>query len=264
MAMSGPPRDADSFYVEDCRLVQTNTTAIQTSTGMLSRMVSSMQAHDVERCRNMVDEAVKKASETREVLLRIKQHQLQAQNQAEKNNRMMMYKKLGDNLSITARVLEDVVRRFSVEESKFHSSAASSSGYAPVGAGDVAAGDENQFSTGAGVRLSDGGSGGSWGAHDAFTQELKQDRQDALQRVSEDMMCLQQIYTDLAKAAEDQQSSLDTLESHMINASGDLELGVNELDIARQSVARTMKQRLVIGATAVLGLFVVSSVMFGN
>merc|ERR1719181_1724937 len=66
----------------------------------------------------MVDDAVRQAPETRAVLLRIQEHQHQAQNHAEKNNRRMMYQKLSDNLAITARVLEDVVRRFTAEEKK--------------------------------------------------------------------------------------------------------------------------------------------------
>lgn len=264
MAMSGPSRDADSFYVEDCRLVQSNTTAIQTSTGMLSRLVNSMQADDVERCRSMVDEAVRKADETREVLLRIKQHQLQAQNQAEKNTRMMMYKKLGDNLSITARVLEDVVRKFGVEESKFYSSGAFSSGYAPMGAGDVAAGDEDQSSTGAGLGFSGGASGSSFGPPDALPEEVKQERQVALERVDEDTRILQRIYTDLATAAEDQQASLDSLESHMVNnATGDLELGVNELDLSRNTWKKVWTHRAIATAAAVTCMMVTSFV-FGS
>merc|ERR1719498_2400890 len=66
----------------------------------------------------MVDDAVRQASDTRAVLLRIQEHQHQAQNHAEKNNRRMIYHKLSDNLAITARVLEDVVRRFNTEEKK--------------------------------------------------------------------------------------------------------------------------------------------------
>jgi len=78
----------------------------------------------------MVDDAVRQASETRAVLLRIQEHQHAAQNHAEKNNRRMMYHKLSDNLAITARVLEDVVKRFTARERQRLASKA-----APAGGG---------------------------------------------------------------------------------------------------------------------------------
>merc|ERR1719454_1139443 len=109
----------DSFYVQDCRQVQRNTHSIQTLTGQISRLVGALEVEkDFRHCRSMVDDAVRQASETRAVLARIREHQHQAQNSAERNNRRMMYQKLSDKLAITARVLEDVVRRFTAEERK--------------------------------------------------------------------------------------------------------------------------------------------------
>lgn len=268
-------RDADSFYVEDCRTVQNNTHAIQTATGAISRLVGSLEAHDVERCRRMVDEAVQQASETRTVLMRIKQHQHQAQSQAEKNSRSMMYKKLSDNLSITARVLEDVVRRFSVEEGKHLASGAFSGSFSnashvavfsATAAGDVAAGDDGDDDQSfAGAGLGFGGRGSrNQAAPDFLQQELQKERVDAVQRVEEDMRCLQSIYSDLAAAADSQQANFDTLESHMAQAAGDLELGNHELEIARQSYSRTLKQRMLVGAATVAGFFLVSTMVFGS
>merc|ERR1712136_351150 len=73
---------------------------------------------DFQHCRKMVDDAVRQASDTRTLLIRIQDHQQHASTAAEKNNRRLMYNKLSDNLAITARVLEDVVRRFTAEERK--------------------------------------------------------------------------------------------------------------------------------------------------
>merc|ERR1719326_1787232 len=67
----------------------------------------------------MIDDAVRQAGETQVLMARIKAHQLAVQNTPEGNNRRLMYQKLGDNLSITARVLEDVVRRFTTEEQNY-------------------------------------------------------------------------------------------------------------------------------------------------
>merc|ERR1712187_1044270 len=108
----------------------------------------------------MIDEAVRQTSETKTALIRVKEYQHQAQTPAEKNNRRMMHRKLSDNLSITARVLEDIVRRYTAHEKQYLASLepASCSPVAaagldctdmqffsadsPLGDGDVAGGDD--------------------------------------------------------------------------------------------------------------------------
>ncbi|CAE7747937.1 unnamed protein product [Symbiodinium sp. CCMP2456] len=229
--MAQVARDADSFYVQDCRQVQNNTHSIQTLTGQISRLVGTMEAEkDFQHCRKMVDDAVRQASETKAILARIREHQHQAQNTAERNNRRMMYQKLSDNLAITARVLEDVVRRFTAEERR----RVGSSGVfeAPgIAAADVAGGNDQK------PLLSTGG--------DQMDTALQTDKVQTLRKVDEDMLCLQRIYTDLATAAEEQASSFDTLESHMARASADIERGREEIEYTdRYNFSARLKRRL--------------------
>jgi len=274
----GTLRDADSFYVEDCRTVQANTHAIQTLTGQISRLVGTLETQkDFRHCHKMVDDAVRQASETRQILARIHEHQRQAQNTGEQNNRRMMYQKLSDNLSITARVLEDVIRRFTAEErvrltqgehdavacttaalntsvAVAGSSSSSSAPPAPskkdsnfLSPADSAAGrgaepDEhvgNSVERAALLPLE-----GSAVSGDSLQEELQRDRCQALHKVSEDMRSLQRIYTDLAQVNEAQQTSFDTLENHMANAAADIERGRDELMITRYNWDRSAKRKL--------------------
>merc|ERR1719433_119923 len=109
--------DPDSMYVQDCRQVQNDTLAIQKLTGQISRLVGSLEAEkDFERCRKMINDDVRQITETKIILSRIREHQNQAQSAAESNSRCMMYTKLKDNLGITARILEDVIRRYKVKD----------------------------------------------------------------------------------------------------------------------------------------------------
>merc|ERR1719336_1687654 len=111
--------ESDSFYVQDCRTVQNNIHAIQTLTGQISKKVASFETEkDFLDCRGMVDRAVKQAIETNVVLARIREHSQNVREQVERSNRRQMYRKLSDNLAITARVLEDVIRRYQTEESR--------------------------------------------------------------------------------------------------------------------------------------------------
>merc|ERR1711870_163051 len=71
---------------------------------------------DFERCRKMIDDSARQTTETKTILSRILEHQNQAQNVAESNNRRMMYTKLKDNLGITVHVLEDITSRFKAKD----------------------------------------------------------------------------------------------------------------------------------------------------
>lgn len=252
-------RSPDSFYVEDCRQVQSNTHAIQTLTGQISRLVGTLATDkDFQHCRKMVDDAVRQASDTRAVLLRIQEHQHQAQNHGEKNNRRMMYHKLSDNLAITARVLEDVVRRFTAEERKRLSSGEemTSGSHFPtslVDAADMAVGEDQQPFL--------GGKQGSQISGGILDDELKKDKCEALQRVDDDMRCLQKIYTDLANAADEQQQSFDSLESHMASASADIERGREEISMGKYSWDRRMKQKMMYIGGAAAGMLVLVGVI---
>jgi len=254
-----PGRSPDSFYVEDCRQVQTNTHAIQTLTGQISRLVGTLETDkDFQHCRKMVDDAVRQASETRAVLLRIQEHQHQAQNHGEKNNRRMMYQKLSDNLAITARVLEDVVRRFTAEERKRLTGSEEMHGThfpaSAVDAADMAGGEDQQPFLGKSPQASQISGG-------ILDDELQRDKCQALQRVDDDMRCLQRIYTDLANAAEEQQHSFDSLENHMANAASDIERGREEISMGKYSWDRRMKQKLIYIAGAAAGIMMVVGVI---
>jgi len=238
-------RDADSFYVQDCRQVQNNTHSIQTLTGQISKLVGTMEAEkDFQHCRKMVDDAVRQASETKTILARIREHQHQAQNTAERNNRRMMYQKLSDNLAITARVLEDVVRRFNAEERRRSGEATG------IAAADMAGGNDQKplLSAHAG--------------HEQMEASLQNDKVQSLRKVDEDMLCLQRIYTDLASAAEEQASTFDSLESHMARAAADVESGREEIEYTdRYNMAAKLKRRLWLAAGGIFGLMVFGSIL---
>ncbi|CAE8734226.1 unnamed protein product [Polarella glacialis] len=265
MAQIGGGRDADSFYVQDCRQVQNNTHSIQTLTGQISRLVGTLEAEkDFQHCRKMVDDAVRQASETKTILVRIREHQHQAQNTAERNNRRMMYQKLSDNLGITARVLEDVVRRFTAEERRRPGGGvfeAPAPVVSAVAAADMAGGNDHQpmgFS-----QPVTGTSGGP--QYFSMDDELKNDKVQTLRRVDEDMLCLQRIYTDLASAAEEQTHSFDTLESHMARASADVERGREEIEYAdRYNFGSRMKRRLWLAAGGTLAFIAFATLVGGG
>jgi hypothetical protein len=236
-------QDADSYYVQDCRQVQNNTHTVQTLTGQISRLVGALDAEkDRLHCRQMVDEAVASVVETRAILTRIREHQKQAQNAAERNNRRMMHQKLSDNLGITARVLEDVVRRF-LAQVRRHAEASKAAEAPIVDAADAAGGDEHPPE-----------------------QPLKQDSATAVQCVEEHMEALKRIYTDLANAAEEHEGTFESMsmESHLLSTSMDIERGREEIQIPGYYRTAWLRQRtwtLAGGSVAVLvavGLFMSS------
>lgn len=254
-------RDPDSFYVDDCRQVQANTHSIQTLTGQITKLVGTLETDkDVQKCRSMVDDSVRQAKNTRTLLTRIQEHQHQATNHAERTNRRMMYNKLSDNLAITARVLEDVVRRFTAEERKrldefeeMQGVSKSSGGggvFSAVDPADVAGGEESQPMMSKFQKQ-----------QDCFEQEMQRDKCQVLQRVDDDMRCLQRIYTDLANVADEQQHSFDSLESHIASASADIERGREEISFAKYSWDRRVKRKMMyIGAGA--AVFIVGALAF--
>lgn len=255
-------RSPDSFYVEDCRQVQTNTHGIQTLTGQISRLVGTLESDkDFQHCRKMVDDAVRQASETRAVLLRIQEHQHAAQNHAEKNNRRMMYHKLSDNLAITARVLEDVVRRFTAEEKKRVATNEDIFGspYPPqtsvVSSADMAGGEELGQVQPLMGKISQGG---------GLDAELQKERGQALLRVDDDMRCLQKIYTDLANTADEQQHTFDSLESHIASAAADIERGREEISMGKYSWDRRMKQKILYIAGIGAGVLFLVGIIASN
>jgi len=237
--------------------VQNNTHDIQTLTGQISRLVGMLETEkDVARCRGMVDDAVRQSSETRAVLARIREHQHQATNPAEQNNRRMMYQKLSDNLAITVRVLEDVVRRFTAEEKRRSTVVVEGAGL-DMGMGYQAA---VPMSTVVAPADAAGGKGhclvslGSSTGRTSLEEEIERDKCRALQRVDEDMVVLQRIYTDLATSAEEQQATFDTIESHMARAAADVELGRTEIEAASGSWDRRLKRKLWVTAGGALAI----------
>mmetsp|Transcript_54445 Transcript_54445/g.151024 ORF Transcript_54445/g.151024 Transcript_54445/m.151024 type:complete len:250 (-) Transcript_54445:100-849(-) len=244
-------RDSDSFYVQDCRQVQNNTHAIQTLTGQISRLVGTMESDkDFEQCRGMVDEAVQQASETRAVLARIREHQHQATNPAERNNRRMMHQKLGDNLAITARVLEDVVRRFTAEERRRSAAPGAVDGGLGMAAADAAGGNDMQ------PLVSVSGS--------ARSSSLP-DRDVKRKQVDDKMQCLQRIYSDLADdAADGQQASFDALESHIDSLKSDIECGREDIELSKYGWDRRVRRRLWFWAAGALAAVGATALIFSS
>mmetsp|Transcript_46043 Transcript_46043/g.109607 ORF Transcript_46043/g.109607 Transcript_46043/m.109607 type:complete len:244 (+) Transcript_46043:88-819(+) len=230
MAGRGAMRDADSFYVEDCRSVQSNTHSIQTLTGQISRLIGTMDSEkDFLQCRKLVDDAVNQATETRTLLMRIQDHQHAAQNSSEKTNRRMMYHKLSDNLAITARVLEDVVRRFNNEEKKRMSTSSDDGMAMNVPPGDAAGGNELQ-------------------APIVSTSGLESPKK-AYKPIDEDMKSLQRIYTDLTSSANNQQSAFETLEHQMAEVK-DLERN-DQIDMGKYDWDRRRQRKVYLAAGGV-------------
>mmetsp|Transcript_58293 Transcript_58293/g.138920 ORF Transcript_58293/g.138920 Transcript_58293/m.138920 type:complete len:254 (+) Transcript_58293:75-836(+) len=240
-------RDLDS-YVSDCGRVQSMTQSIQMLTGQISRAMGTAKTErDMASCRTMVDDAVKQASECRGWLSRVQEHQQRAQSMSERNNRRMMYQKLSDNLAVTVRVLEDVVRRFTNAERSFAAS------QLPAEEVSLAHVSREAFRQ----EAHDDESGPSGSGRDALAQVLRADKNKVLEMVNEDMQCLQRIYTDLANVAESQQSSFDTLESNLADVASDVEQGRKELQYAKYSVDRRFKRQLWLGAGALVSVVLI-------
>ncbi|CAK0890124.1 unnamed protein product [Prorocentrum cordatum] len=195
-------QDADSYYVQDCRQVQNNTHTVQTLTGQISRLVGALD--DRRHCRHVVDEAV--GSVTRTILARIREHQKQAQNPAERNNRRMMYQKLSDNLGITARVLEDVDLL----------------GVLSHGVPGCGGFQRGRGRRGRGRRASAGAA-----------PEAGRDGTTAVRCVEEHMEALKRIYTDLASVAEEHDGTFESMsmDSLFLSTSMDIERGREEIHI---------------------------------
>lgn len=263
-------RGADTFYIEDCRQVQANTQNIQTLTGQVSRLVGSIEnERTYMQCRKMIDDAVRQAQETNVLMTRIKAHQNSVQNSAEGNNRRLMYQKLGDNLSITAKVLEDVVKRFTVEEQNYlarqeqaaHSNpldsqadlltggSASSSSRSDLGI-DVEAGDAERRTLIA-DRTSEA--------------DLQRQKGEHLKKINKDMQCLRSIYTDIARHVTHQQESVDTIESQMRSSVYDTSMATEQLEVTRYYKDRTRKRTLcaVGSAGTMAALWIVSYLISG-
>ena len=242
-------RDADSFYVQDCRQVQNNTHSIQTLTGQISKLVGTMEAEkDFQHCRKMVDDAVRQASETKTILARIREHQHQAQNTAERNNRRMMYQKLSDNLAITARVLEDVVRRFNAEERRRSGGPLGGHGHC---SGRRGRGQRPETFAQCTCRTwTDGGISAEW--QGAVVE--KGWRGHAVSTAHLHRSCISRWRTgfDLCYS----------LESHMARAAADVERGREEIEYTdRYNMAARLKRRLWLAAGGIFGLMVFGSVL---
>mmetsp|Transcript_66054 Transcript_66054/g.157956 ORF Transcript_66054/g.157956 Transcript_66054/m.157956 type:complete len:240 (-) Transcript_66054:99-818(-) len=228
--MAAASQNADSLYVKDCREAQHSTHGIQTLTGQISRVVSGGLTSDADfkRCRQLIEQAGSEAAKIRTILLRIHDHHQTAQNTSERTNRRLMYQKLSDNLAITIRVLEDVMSRFNTEVEKKHLHLGSRGGQAAAASS----------------------SAGGVAPHPLLGQA--EEASTSIRRVDEEIKALQQIYTDLAAAAEEQQVSVDTIQEHMERACGDLEQGSQHLDMGKYDLQRQSRRKIwAAGATAV-------------
>lgn len=242
-------------YIEDCRQVQANTQNIQMLTGQISRLAGTLENERVYmQCRKMIDDAVRQAGETQVLMARIKAHQQAVQNTPEGNNRRLQYQKLGDNLSITARVLEDVVKRFTAEEQNYLAQREQ--------------GGQRSGSFDSQADLLTGGSGPSSSAEHfvdveapAAEQELllaqksseavlQKDKVHTLHKISRDMQCLRNIYTDIASHVHNQQENIDTIESQMKNAAYDTSMATEHLEVTRYYKDRKRKRAVCAVGTA--------------
>jgi len=93
-------------------------------------------------------------------------------------------------------------------------------------------------------------------------EALEEDRCRVLRGACEEVQCLQRIYTDLQNSVEEQQDSLDTLETHLAAAATDVERGREEIEYATRYAGRYAWLRHRMWALAGGSLTVVAALAF--
>lgn len=253
-------RSKDSFYVRDCQQIQTGTVAVQNLAGQISRQMHLAEnEHDLTEIQGLIDRAVTECAEIQTLLRRFQEY-AEADSSAEQTSRKMMQRTLSDNVSITARVLEDIIQNF-LEISKeqqakqlaaLQQTTAASlvnkslSSSAPSGEGQegglvIGASTTDQSQTGP-LTLVDQQVEASQ-IEDAFA-DLHQLRQQSITKVESDMIALKQIYSELSMTAESQQGHFDSIESSLMESGQYSQQAVEQFLMADERIGNALKRKI--------------------
>eukprot|EP00397_Hematodinium_sp_SG-2012_P033219 GEMP01035462.1.p1 GENE.GEMP01035462.1~~GEMP01035462.1.p1 ORF type:complete len:257 (+),score=59.16 GEMP01035462.1:75-845(+) len=244
-------RSVDSFYVRDCQQIQSGTVAVQNLAGQISRQMHLVESdHDLSEIQGLIDRAV---GECEDIQLLLKRFQEYTSGGAtnEHSSRKMMQQTLSDNVSITARVLEDIIQNFLTlwkerqlsepEDSSYLLSAAVDATLEGknLGAEEARVNGNNEYTVVAGVTV----------------DELEKQRQESISKVECDMVALKQIYTDLNQTAASQQEYFDSIESHLLESGQYSRSAVSEFLVSDNRVGNKWKRRYK-GAAVALGILI--------
>merc|ERR1719158_132925 len=183
----------------------------------------------------MIDRAVTECGDIQLLLKRFQEYTdgTGTLSMPECTSRRRMQRTLSENVTVTARVLEDIIQSFLTlcRERR---------------AADIATAES--------VSLLDGvqfeGNGACNIMLTVSPDELERQRLESITKVESDMVALKQIYTDLNQAAATQQQYFDSIESHLLESGAYTHSAVNEFLIADTRVENSWKRRT--KATAIL------------
>lgn len=243
---------SDSFYVRDCQQIQSGTVAVQSLAGQISRQIHLAESeHDLSAIQDMIDRAVSECADIQLLLKRFQEYTdgTGTLSMPECTSRKRMQRTLSENVTVTARVLEDIIQSFLTlcREKR---------------AADIATAEsvslldsfQSEPKPAAGGRF---GNKFNEGIDDACNimltvspDELERQRLESITKVESDMVALKQIYTDLNQAAATQQQYFDSIESHLLESGACTHSAVNEFLIADTREKNSWKRRT--KATAVL------------
>jgi len=247
-------RSKDSFYVRDCQQIQTGTVAVQNLAGQISRQMHLAEnEHDLTEIQGLIDRAVTECAEIQTLLRRFQEY-AEADSSAEQTSRKMMQRTLSDNVSITARVLEDIIQNYleisKEQQAKQLAALLPTTGSvnntslpsAPSGEGQgLVIGAPDQSETGP-LTLADGHVEARQ-IEDAFA-DLHQMRQQSITKVESDMIALKQIYTELSMTAESQQGHFDSIESSLMESGQYSQQAVEQFLIADERIGNSLKRKI--------------------
>jgi len=255
-------RSKDSFYVRDCQQIQTGTVAVQNLAGQISRQMHLAEnEHDLTEIQGLIDRAVTECAEIQTLLRRFQEY-AEADSSSEQTSRKMMQRTLSDNVSITARVLEDIIQNFleiskerqAKELAALQTASASSakkslpSAYTDEGIGMRAesSGPLTLYDEQVEARQ----------IEEAFA-DLHQNRQQSMIKVESDMIALKQIYTELSVTAENQQGHFDSIESSLMESGHYTSQAVDQFLMADERMGTTLKRKIKVAAVVLGFLFVI-------
>lgn len=203
-------RDGDSFWVEDCRRVQENTSVLQRKTAEITRTIQS----DTGLARTQMDAAVRVATDTETILARVREH-VRVARASEASERRFMCQKLSDGVAAQTRILEDLMQVY-VEKQE-----------AEIEANEFAADEplppprpQNPYDVEMAPLVT-------------ATMVENEGRVQDIQRINTDMRSLHRIYTDLAGHVARQQDTIDTIEGQMLQVSDSTSNANRQLNIAK-------------------------------
>jgi len=250
--MATVSRTKDSFYVRDCQQIQTGTVAVQNLTGQISRQLHLAESNqDLMEIQKLIDQAVSECGDIQTLLKRFQEYADVADagelGRSDSTSRKMMQRSLSDNVSITARVLEDIIANYlelcreraaqqeKIEKDKRNVSASSSTSL-PEGQQQILQQEIAQMQV-----------------VEAF-DELHSLRQDSINKVESDMMALKKIYEDLSLTTEHHQDMFDSIEASLLESGQHTQAAVDQFLIAEERVGAAYRRKYKVSAAVMASL----------